>query len=130
VPECGDGEMNGDEACDADDVGNQSCLSLGFASGELSCADDCSEVLTDDCVAPVCGDGAQNGDEACEGNDLGNQDCEDAGFDDGELACTDECELDTSGCLICQQFTEDCSSDADCCPGMVCDAFFDNTCWP
>ncbi|MBL8945008.1 MAG: hypothetical protein JNK45_17725, partial [Myxococcales bacterium] len=81
-------------------------------------------------VAAVCGDGAQNGDEACEGDDLGGSDCVDAGFDDGELGCSGDCTFDTSACLICQQFGEDCRSDADCCPGMHCDAFFGDLCWP
>jgi hypothetical protein len=32
--------------------------------------------------------------------------------------------------LICGTLGEDCQSDADCCPGFQCDAFFGNTCWP
>ncbi|MBC8068798.1 MAG: hypothetical protein IAG13_10735 [Deltaproteobacteria bacterium] len=39
----------------------------------------------------------------------------------------DDCSFDTSACLVCQQFTEDCTTDADCCPGIHCD---DDTCWP
>jgi hypothetical protein len=78
----------------------------------------------------VCGDGEQNGMEDCEGGDLGGSTCASAGFDAGDLACNDDCTFDTSECLICGTLGEACQSDADCCPGFTCDAFFGDTCWP
>lgn len=40
-PRCGDGEINGDDQCDGEQLGGKSCKSLGLAGGELSCGQDC-----------------------------------------------------------------------------------------
>lgn len=104
---CGNGVLEGDEACDGDDFGTNddgeptACEDVGdFASGTLACADDCMEVVTDDCVPPVCGDDIVNGDEVCDGNDLGGATCESQGdFVGGDLACGEDClDYDTSEC--------------------------------
>ncbi|MBK8010307.1 MAG: lamin tail domain-containing protein [Deltaproteobacteria bacterium] len=47
---CGNGQIDGDETCDADDLGEQTCASLGFESGELACVDDCTDFDRSDCV--------------------------------------------------------------------------------
>jgi hypothetical protein len=39
---CGDAVRNGSEACDGGDLGGQSCVGLGYASGSLKCRPDCT----------------------------------------------------------------------------------------
>jgi hypothetical protein len=39
---CGNGNQQGQELCDDVELGNQSCVSLGFASGVLACNANCS----------------------------------------------------------------------------------------
>ena len=48
---CGDGEAELTEACDGDDLRNQTCVDHGFVGGVLSCHDDCTydiSLCTDD----------------------------------------------------------------------------------
>lgn len=40
-PVCGDGVAERDEECDGDDLGTNSCESLGFAGGTLGCRNNC-----------------------------------------------------------------------------------------
>lgn len=39
---CGDGKRKGNEACEGTDLNQQSCLTLGYVSGDLTCKDDCT----------------------------------------------------------------------------------------
>lgn len=39
---CGNGIIEGEEACDGDALGGLSCFSLGYEDGEIACTDDCS----------------------------------------------------------------------------------------
>lgn len=39
---CGDGVKSADESCDGDDLGGESCESLGHAGGSLACRVDCT----------------------------------------------------------------------------------------
>ena len=48
---CGDGVATGDEACDGSDLLGLTCEVIGFASGDLTCAADCT-LNTLGCVAP------------------------------------------------------------------------------
>src|SRR5262249_61432489 len=41
-PFCGDNVAQGSEACDGTDLRNETCLSLGFAGGSLSCTPSCT----------------------------------------------------------------------------------------
>lgn len=112
APECGDGVLNGDEACDEDDLGDATCESEGFWFGTLGCNDDC-ELVTLDCVGvEVCGDGRDN--------DLdGAPDCADLACL-GEPACGDE------GDEICGNLDDDDDddlidcADPDCADQPVC----------
>jgi hypothetical protein len=73
---CGNGTLDGTESCDGLDFGDETCTTLGFDGGTLSCPADCSEVDTsgcfdfggpccvahaspgcsdEDCVADICG---------------------------------------------------------------------------
>ena len=40
-PVCGDGLIQGNEACDGTNLGGESCLSKGYLEGDLACATDC-----------------------------------------------------------------------------------------
>jgi hypothetical protein len=48
---CGNGEIEGGEDCEGEDLNNQTCISLGYASGDLSCDIACS-FDTSECIAP------------------------------------------------------------------------------
>ncbi len=46
---CGDGEINGDEVCDGEDLGGETCESLGFNAGDLACGENCASFDTSGC---------------------------------------------------------------------------------
>lgn len=100
APFCGDGERNGDEICDGDDVGALTCASLGQPDGTLRCNDTCDAVDLSGCgVEPGCGDGTIDDGELCDTTDLGGLSCEALGLDGGTLTCNDACDgFDTSAC--------------------------------
>ena len=54
VDVCGDGVATGSEVCDNGDLNGGSCSSLGFVSGTLGCASDCT---FDTAACSRCGDG-------------------------------------------------------------------------
>jgi len=96
---CGDGAITGAEACDGANLGGETCLSLGYTGGTLSCAPGCLSFDTSACTGtgPVCGDGAITGTEDCDGANLGGETCLTLGFTGGTLSCT-SCTFDTSAC--------------------------------
>lgn len=94
---CGNGIIEEDELCDGDNLGNEDCMSLGFAGGELSCSDNCNFDATA-CTSSVCGNGTAERDEDCDGTDFGRVNCVDLGFGPGLPMCTAECTFDTSSC--------------------------------
>lgn len=96
---CGDGEVNGDEDCDNLDLGDMTCIDLGYLGGELACTEGCTYDLTL-CQEGHCGDGIRSGAEACDGTDLGGATCASLGYyEGGELACTDGCAFEVTGCM-------------------------------
>lgn len=95
---CGDGLIEGNEACEGTDVQGATCTGLGFAAGEVTCGADC-QLVTSSCIAAGCGNGIKEVDEVCEIGFLDGQTCESQGFAGGTLACSGTCELDTSGCV-------------------------------
>jgi len=50
VQECGDDLITGNETCDGENLGEMNCTSLGYLSGDLSCAEDCLSFNTSACV--------------------------------------------------------------------------------
>ena len=82
--------ITGDEVCDGDALADQTCEGLGFAGGELACADTCLEFDTSACT--TCGNGVIDEGEVCDGDELGDQTCEGLGHQGGELSCADNCE--------------------------------------
>ena len=75
---CGDGDLDIGEDCDGTDLNHQTCESLDFHAGTLSCNGDCT-FNTDLCVdQPVCGN------DICEWG----EDCE---------TCSNDCEGQSTG---------------------------------
>lgn len=114
---CGDNRANGTEACDGNDLRNETCVSKGFSGGTLRCvaagaANNCT-YDTSSCtgqVQPTCGDGIINGNELCDcGSDgsctlqeLNNKSCSDVGsYVGGSLACSSGClTYNITGCYV------------------------------
>ncbi|MGH1346577.1 MAG: lamin tail domain-containing protein [Nannocystales bacterium] len=95
--DCGNDMLDGREACDGAELDGATCESLGFASGDLSCADDCTY---DTAACESCGNDVVDKGEDCEGDDLADATCQsiDMGFTGGVLACDATCGFDTTGC--------------------------------
>ncbi len=98
---CGNGTIEGGEECDGDDLGGETCQSLGEGGGILGCdplgcyfdASQCYDRERD------CGNGVIEAIEQCEGEDLNGETCESRGMGEGTLVCDpDTCRLDVSGC--------------------------------
>ncbi len=102
VPTCGDAELNAaGEQCDGADLGDATCVSLGFASGSLACAPGCVFDTSACNAGGICGDGDVNDTgEECDGADLNGRTCASLGFFDGTLACGSGCTYDTSACNL------------------------------
>jgi hypothetical protein len=99
---CGNGVVEGAEACDGADLRGATCASVGFTAGRLECTVVCG-LDTSGCVAAVvsttCGNGIRDGAEQCEGGDLGGATCTSLGFTrGGTLGCTAGCGYELSGC--------------------------------
>jgi len=109
---CGDGIASGNEVCDASDLREQTCSTLGLGEGALRCTSSCT-YDTSQCTAPgpVCGDGILDPGEACDGADFSGLSCSAFGFSHGSLSCTVACTIDLS----------DCTNDADTCGDGVKD---------
>jgi cysteine-rich repeat protein len=54
------------ETCDGADVGTETCVSQGFASGTLGCQAGCGAFDTSSCLPPICGNGVKEGAEECD----------------------------------------------------------------
>jgi len=101
--ECGNGVIEGDEACDGDELGGEDCSTQSDrGSGSLACQPDCMGFDTSGCFIDRCGSGIAAPGETCDGTDLVGQTCLTQGFDGGTLACTLDCAaFDTSECTTC-----------------------------
>jgi len=95
--DCGNDMLDGREACDGPELDGATCVTLGFASGDLTCADDCT---FDTAACDSCGNAVIDDGEDCEGDDLADATCLsiDMGFTAGTLACDAACGFDTAGC--------------------------------
>lgn len=94
-------ELQPGEVCDgtlfADGV---SCMSEGFDSGNLDCANDCMSFSTDTCG--TCNNFVVDGAEVCDNQLLFGETCQSLGFDNGDLGCNADClDFDTVGCGTC-----------------------------
>lgn len=102
---CGDGYKEISEVCDkgrvspyiAPDFGTSTCQDYGFLAGNLTCSDDCSQILTTMCNS--CGNNIREGLEKCDNLDFGGATCQSAtGLNSGYLACHVSCALDPTHC--------------------------------
>lgn len=90
-PACGDAKVDEGEDCDGSDLGGESCTSLGFDLGTLSCNAEC-KFSTQSCVK-LCGDGEIGPGEECDGQ-MGPLSCGDWGY----KSCTSECKVSALHC--------------------------------
>jgi len=107
---CQDGVKNGSEECDGWDMGSQSCKTLGYDGGTLTCYNNCT-FNTGGCHK--CGDGVVAGAEQCDGAQLNGKSCQTELFDGGTLTCSNTCTLVTSGCYKCGDGTKNGNEECD-----------------
>lgn len=94
---CGDGVVEGAEACDD-----------GSANSDTA-----PDACRTDCTLAGCGDDVVDTGEDCDGATLGGATCEDEGFGGGVLACAADCSFDTTACDPCGNGTVDTGEDCD-----------------
>ena len=100
---CGDGVIDEGEGCDGEDLEGETCQSLGFNGGSLSCRDNCMfDVSSCTGEGPECGDGEVEYSEECDEDDLDGATCKSLGYSGGDLACDDNCKFDTQDCVDCE----------------------------
>jgi alpha-tubulin suppressor-like RCC1 family protein len=99
---CGDGDIQAafGETCDGDNHGGDTCETLGYYGGTITCTGDCLQDRSACEAAGWCGDGEiqAGAGETCDGTNLGGQTCALQGFWGGSLSCAD-CTLGAAGCL-------------------------------
>jgi hypothetical protein len=91
MPMCGDGVVDEGEECDGSNLAEQTCQTLGFEQGQLTCGA-CRFVKT--LCTKRCGNGVLDPGERCDGA-LGVPVCTTW----GASRCGDDCQLDTANCL-------------------------------
>jgi cysteine-rich repeat protein len=104
-PQCGNGVVEVDEACDGTDLDGETCESQGFAGGTLACSGDCTFDTSGCDSGPQCGNGVQESGEDCDATDFGGETCQSQGFDGGELSCDNGCNFDLGGCVDCGELS-------------------------
>ena len=119
---CGDGILNTEEVCDLTNLDFQTCQSLGFFWGNLSCAEDCLSLNTDECVRSrgSCGDDIVTGNETCDGSNVGSVTCEQLGYRSGVLRCNGTCDGYNFGDCVPASTSECGNLSIE--PGEVCDS--------
>ncbi len=96
---CGNGEIEGDEACDTQNFGSNTCLAHGYYGGQMICNSDCTIDDSGCQVFGSCGDGTLQPEyEECEGDDVFGATCESLGYPSGSVTCRADCKLDVSAC--------------------------------
>lgn len=96
---CGDGIITPPEKCDGANLGGQTCESLSFNAGTLSCTPQCEFTGCYMSQTTYCGDTLITHEEQCDGTNLGGQTCQSRGFTSGILLCNKQCKFDESGCI-------------------------------
>ncbi|MBU1238919.1 hypothetical protein KJ865_04345, partial [Myxococcota bacterium] len=88
------------EDCDGDDLRAETCASLGYYGGTLSCSGDCGFNLASCETFGRCDDGIIQDlyGEECEGVNLNGANCESLGYYGGQLFCGGACLFDVTQC--------------------------------
>jgi len=117
---CGNGILDAGENCDGGQLGGQTCLTLGYSAGTLTCDTNCN-FDPSGCYMYQCGNSVAEPGEECDGSDLNGATCISLGFTSGTLSCTLSCTYDTGGCItvtcgdsICNGAETSCSCPGDC----------------
>ena len=121
VSSCGNGVLEESEQCDSALL-NQSCVGLGFVSGDLSCNSKC-KFDTSNCVAALtCNNNVLDEGEECDPSVFSDSDkaCG-LGFDAGEVKCTDACVFDRSECSQCGNDIVEGNEECDGSTNATCD---------
>ncbi len=97
---CGDGTwQQAHESCDGEELGGQTCESLGYSGGILACGNGCRFNVAGCIGGENCGNGNIDGPELCDGENLNGLTCADMeGFAGGTLRCGPDCRFDTDLC--------------------------------
>jgi len=98
---CGDGTLSTPfEQCEGANLDGQSCQSLGYHDGALSCDLQCAFDLESCRTFGRCGDSQIQSvyGEQCEGLELSGQTCISLGFHGGTLLCGSDCLFNTEPC--------------------------------
>jgi len=129
---CGDGAVvTPFEQCDGTDLAGETCESLGYHGGELSCTNECDLDLSSCISYGRCGDAQiqEMYGEECDGSNLNGQTCEALGYHGGQLTCASDCTLDLTTCeavgrcgdsLVQDSFGEQCDGAA--LDGQTCES--------
>ena len=86
------------EDCEGDNLGGETCVSLGYERGTLACNSTCSFDRSDCEGAGSCGDGIIQAPEECDGSAIGGQTCNGLGYYAGTLTCSDDCQFNLDSC--------------------------------
>ncbi len=129
---CGDGTIEGDEDCEAGDLGGATCSSINpdFDGGDVTCNTNCT-FNTIDCTQ--CGNNLIEGGEFCDGTNVSINTCATVlGSDDyldeaSILGCEEDCSAhNIDNC--CLTLNADCTNNDECCTGH-CDTGTSNECF-
>lgn len=120
---CGNGSIDDGEECDGAMV-PESCASLGFGGGTLTCGMDCYYDTRSCDTPPACNNGILEPGEQCDGTMIGSATCPMGQV--GPPSCTAMCTIDLEPC--CTPRGGECVSVVDdaCCPTTTC--MLDGTC--
>ncbi|MGH7271298.1 MAG: hypothetical protein ACREJ3_12795, partial [Polyangiaceae bacterium] len=99
---CGNGKIDGTEACDSGDLAGKTCTDLGFSGGSLRCYPNCTYDTSYCTAQPACGNGLPDPGLACK-NFLFTPPvtCAKFGFTagpTGKITCDPNCGLNSSQC--------------------------------
>ncbi len=88
---CGDGVITAGEDCEPLYLGTETCVTLGYTSGDLACNGDCTFDESQCVTLESCGDGIVDAGELCDGNTILCTDIAGKDYIDGTATCQPSC---------------------------------------